>query len=911
MRPLSSLHFLAVLLCTLLIPAAGKATPAPSWCVPQATMPNPPPASADATTKAVVPQVCNSNGFGMASCCSTRWSLLCVQKGADWWAKQPNSIDVCGRFEWSQLQVPGTQQHFPHDFNLVTLAGDTSGFQDIQGPVLVNGNVTSATGVSLNGYSHLPFALIATGNVSLSSGSVFGNVLYGTYSPQNIRYINGAPTQEDVIEKAVLGIFFVNASLEMQGLSGTLSGYPANGTSARPLNKNQTVGFTGTDPELNVFSLSSDLFIGTTEYSFNVPLGSAAIINVIGTNPVIQNAGFDGPNDGVNGVPSNGKILWNFPSATTLAIKSVTFPGSILAPIADASFNYGQINGTVVVKSAVPEWMEFHWAPFHGLATSGCLEWDASWSCSGDTYLDDTEHVVFPAPEAGFLQIDGGPYTAEGVPRTSPTHRIWYSFQPAVSSPESKPLAVMFNGGPGTATSALMFSFNTGTWTLDPAWAGGQRIVSNPNNWTQFANLLYIDAPATGFSYPLPYNNTQQDIGIDIDRDAGIFLRVITKFLLRHPVLEGNRVILVGESYGGTRATLMLNYLYNYTSVKPNSGAAYQDQQLSDDLNSYFVAVFNGNSSPSPTQILGKFGHQVLVQPAVAGYDQEQRQQQVSNSTWENMQNNWLNWTPSGCVLRPGLPCYVITQDYSGNITPPTCDPYDCDKANNLQPNNEYWATHQFETAATNLNNHATLPQALGIDCTTIEWMHSRSRTGAYGRGAPDGFSSSDMQNTFGKIDSSSDDNYFVTSNGSVFVGYGYVNRYNKPPYTAQNPAPARQWDDYQNSTYVYMADTGIPIGLNFLNNMLSGVATFIPVTQFDSVIWTPSIEGGLNDGNFSSLVSSAKYSQGSGLSITYNSNVKKTATMSLPYASGHSVSMRAPAALLGDVMAWYAASPH
>jgi predicted nucleic acid-binding protein len=74
----------------------------------------------------------------------------------------------------------------------------------------------------------------------------------------------------------------------------------------------------------------------------------------------------------------------------------------------------------------------------------------------------------------------------------------------------------------------------------------------------RFANLLYIDAPSTGFSYPSNSETNKKDIGIDMDRDAGIFLGVISRFLTRHPTIVANPVVLVGESYGGTRATFMI-----------------------------------------------------------------------------------------------------------------------------------------------------------------------------------------------------------------------------------------------------------------------------------------------------------------------------------------------------------------
>jgi hypothetical protein len=72
------------------------------------------------------------------------------------------------------------------------------------------------------------------------------------------------------------------------------------------------------------------------------------IVNVTGAAPTIQSAGFDRR----NGLAAE-RILWNFPDATRLRLSSVSLPGSVLAPSADAGFTYGSLLGTAVVKSSV------------------------------------------------------------------------------------------------------------------------------------------------------------------------------------------------------------------------------------------------------------------------------------------------------------------------------------------------------------------------------------------------------------------------------------------------------------------------------------------------------------------------------------------------------------------------------
>jgi hypothetical protein len=466
------------------------------------------------------------------------------------------------------------------------------------------------------------------------------------------------------------------------------------------------------------------------------------------------------------------------------------------------------------VKRAVPTDIELHWARFD-FGYRGCLTQDVYWSCSADTYVDPaTGSVVFPAPEAGFLHILGGDYTALNLNnqkklRHSPDHRIWYSFYPALESPETKPLAVFFNGGPGFTTAGDLYSFNTGPYTLDPDIVGSADYASNDaNNWQEFANLLYIDAPATGFSYPSNSDPNKKDIGIDMDRDGGIFLSVITRFLRRHPKLIKNPVVLVGESYGGTRATFILKWLLRYDQLNQTS-SDYQDIRVLNDLQAYFWSAF-GTNRPSKAQIVSKFGQQILIQPAVVGEIQD---------------NLNLSLNP----IYQGL-----TSCSSTCIGTNTCDEYSCDKPKN-------WIFVQADSAADKLTRHlSTLQQVFGVDPRTIRWMFASERGFTHGRGGcnpltnPNCPAADEMNNYFGRLDWTKD-SYFWVQNGNVATRYG----------NTTGPDAARTW---------YTPGAGQICGLAFLDNLFQGVATFITYAEYDGMIYPPSIADAFNHSVFATL---------------------------------------------------------
>ncbi len=826
-------------------------------------------------TNTIVGNVCGN----APSCCASggRWSLSCVQMAASY-AKQNNLAggDFCGRFAWAQGPIPGTGQYYPRDFNLIAVAGGINGLRDVEGPVGAAGGVSFAA-FNLNIKRREPVALLAGGGAFITQGTIYGNVVYGnTLSDPQVTFFDSPTPNANPPVSNPFPVNFDAVCNNLVAMSQALQRYDAI-----PATKQySTITFTGTDPELNVFSLASSALSGATAYTFNVPQNSSVIVNVTGADPSFRNAGF------VGAIPP--QLLWNFPNATMLTLNGVGFMGSILAPQAAANMQNGSVTGTAVVGSAGSAMVEFYSVPFRIPACRGGLCLDATWSSTA--YVSDDGTAADLANEAGFLQITGGSYVAENQSRFDATNRIWYSFLPAQIQPKTKPLAVFFNGGPGSATSAVLFAFNTGPWTLDPDKVGSARIIPNSASyWGQFANLLYIDAPATGFSYPLANStgctgaNCKPDLGIDIDRDAGDFDRVILRFLQRHPQIRQNRVVLVGESYGGTRATFMLNYLFNYTSIAM-SGSPYIDLQLNNDETSYFLSVF-GTPTPSTAQIASKFGHQVLIEPAVIGHEQ-----------YLNLVSSSLpNGTPEPTCLAPKPgdgACTTMIPGTTGTAdSPPTCDEYDC-----MKPFG--WSDGQEQTAASRLVSISVLNTAIGADVRLIEWMKASSRTNAYGRNDGTIVQSNEMTATFGTL--GPEDNYFLRDNNNVFSGF----------------KTARQW----NST-----GAGLISGTAFVNNLHNGVSTFLTVSQHDTIVWSPQIPLGMaylqqQNPTFAMLISGVGYDpmartvlpRPGTMSLTYTSNTdQRVVTMPHYYDAGHSVTIRGSTDLLADVLKWYPSTPH
>jgi len=863
--------------------------------------------ASDANTNSVIAAVCQTNNPD-DPCCTTstvspkRWDLACVQQAARYARDTLQIGDVCGRYAWAQGPVPGTGQYYPRDFNVFSL-NQVNGLRDTEGPVAASSTV-GLNSFNLNLGDQQPVALLAGGAASLVSGTVHGKVAYAsTYSDSGVTFVGASrPTSPT----SPFPINFSAAGTKLLAMSAAIKAYDA--IAATKLNN--TVTLAGSDPELNVFSLPQALLTNTTSYVFSVPAGSSVIVNVLGTSPSLSNAS-------LSGTVTGNQILWNFPDATTLTMSGIGFSGSILAPKATANLRNGSLAGTVMVASGSPINVELYSAPFRMPSSVGAraLKVDPTWSMTGNVSDDQTATDL--TKEAGFLEIPTTTYNAESAARRSPTHRMWYSFQPATSQPQNKPLAVFFNGGPGSATSGYLFSFNTSTFTLDPCKVNGapacnsspSTIAANPNSWTQFANLLYIDAPAAGFSYPLGNAadpSTNPSIGTDMDRDAGIFNLVLVRFLLRHPPLWNNHVMIVGESYGGTRATLMLQALFDYPSLIA-TGSRYRDPQVyAGELIYYLVTM--GTATPSAAQIAAKFSSQVLIEPAIVAGAQashpakgtadefNRAQNCLPDNVWSNGMGGTLTTLCSDAAPAIGGYPQII----------PTCDVYDCDKPSGYSDNLTF-------TAAKNLNKLDVLNQMIGAKATNIEWMYARSRLNAYGRLNGDVVDTVEMYNNFGHA-LAPEDRYYLLYNSDAHI-----------PYPS-----ASAWSDNARNNYHAAV---------FLNRVMNGVSTFITVAKHDTVIYSPDIRYAIenvrlaNPGTFGSIKLTS-YTPGFDNPLLYpptNSRprhgymyfaVGPASPLDAPpnqsfyvttpgiYDSGHTVSIRAPAELLADVKDFYARTP-
>jgi len=155
-----------------------------------------------------------------------------------------------------------------------------------------------------------------------------------------------------------------------------------------------------------------------------------------------------------------------------------------------------------------------------------------------------------------------------------------------------RPVTFLFNGGPGSSTVWL----HIGAFgpkrvvTADDSHtpAAPYRIVNNEYSLLDVSDLVFVDAPGTGFSRVAGKDHDKAFYGVDADAQA--FADFIGQFLSKYGRWNSPKY-LFGESYGTTRSAVLVNLLETDRNVDFN-GVILLSQRLSFD-NSADLPQFN------------------------------------------------------------------------------------------------------------------------------------------------------------------------------------------------------------------------------------------------------------------------------------------------------------------------------
>jgi carboxypeptidase C (cathepsin A) len=147
-----------------------------------------------------------------------------------------------------------------------------------------------------------------------------------------------------------------------------------------------------------------------------------------------------------------------------------------------------------------------------------------------------------------------------------------------------RPVTFFYNGGPGSSTVWLhMGAFGPKrVVTLDNAHtpAAPYPLVNNDFSLLDATDLVFVDAPGTGFSRIAGKDREKAFYGVDADAEA--FADFISQFLAKYGRWNSAKY-LFGESYGTPRSAVLINLLETGRAIDFN-GVILLSQCLNYDL---------------------------------------------------------------------------------------------------------------------------------------------------------------------------------------------------------------------------------------------------------------------------------------------------------------------------------------
>src|SRR5579875_1297759 len=146
-----------------------------------------------------------------------------------------------------------------------------------------------------------------------------------------------------------------------------------------------------------------------------------------------------------------------------------------------------------------------------------------------------------------------------------PTARVFYTaYTLDGASPTRRAVTFLYNGGPGSSTIWLrMGSFGPMRVQVGegaPTPNAPYRLTDNPYSLLDRTDLVFVDAPGTGFGR---INSADKKEVYGVDPDVRAFAQFISRYITKFGRWNSPK-FLFGESYGTPRSAMLVNYLQSH-----------------------------------------------------------------------------------------------------------------------------------------------------------------------------------------------------------------------------------------------------------------------------------------------------------------------------------------------------------
>src|ERR1700723_4229406 len=168
-------------------------------------------------------------------------------------------------------------------------------------------------------------------------------------------------------------------------------------------------------------------------------------------------------------------------------------------------------------------------------------------------------------------EADGDPSKPKKPPAQPEASMFYVAYFKSGDSAARRPVTFLYNGGPGSSTLWLhMGAFGPKrVVTADNSHtpAAPYSVVNNNFSLLDASDLVFVDAPGTGFSRIAGKDREKAFYGVD--QDAQAFADFITQFLGKYGRWNSPKYMF-GESYGTTRSAVLSNVLETERDVDFN-----------------------------------------------------------------------------------------------------------------------------------------------------------------------------------------------------------------------------------------------------------------------------------------------------------------------------------------------------
>jgi carboxypeptidase C (cathepsin A) len=211
-----------------------------------------------------------------------------------------------------------------------------------------------------------------------------------------------------------------------------------------------------------------------------------------------------------------------------------------------------------------------------------------------------THHTAMVGGQSITYTATAGTYVIKDDAGNPKASMFYVAYTKDGADPATRPVAWVYNGGPGSGSLFTHMGFGPKRPVLTPDGHGmpaPYRTVDNEDSFLDSTDLVIVDAISTGYSRPVPGQATAQFWGIV--EDANWFSDFIYQYITRNERWSSPK-FLIGESYGTTRSAELSGVLFEKHQIYLNgivlvSTVAFTDVS-GDDRAAFFLPTMTATA---------------------------------------------------------------------------------------------------------------------------------------------------------------------------------------------------------------------------------------------------------------------------------------------------------------------------